>query len=152
MNKNILGLIIIVIITVVGLWFYLNGTKSESVKNGSVNVQSNMPVPGSAVPESVVSQVSESRTIKEYTVIGTNFSFSPSTIAVDKGDAVKITFKDNDGFHDLRIDGYDIGTQKIQTGGESSVQFVADKTGTFEYYCSVGEHRENGMRGTLTVK
>ncbi len=152
MNKNILGLIIVVIIIVTGLWFYLKGTGSEPVTNESVGVESSMPVPGSTVSETVVTQTNESAKIKEFTVVGTSFSFSPSVIAVNKGDVVKITFKDNEGFHDLRIDGYDVGTQRIQTGGESSIQFTADKTGTFEYYCSVGKHRENGMRGTFTVK
>jgi uncharacterized cupredoxin-like copper-binding protein len=32
------------------------------------------------------------------------------------------------------------------------VQFVADKTGTFEFYCSVGNHRQMGMVGTLVVQ
>jgi nitrite reductase (NO-forming) len=38
-------------------------------------------------------------------------------------------------------------------GGETtSVEFVADKTGTFEYYCSVGAHRAMGMTGSLVVE
>ena len=34
----------------------------------------------------------------------------------------------------------------------TEVQFIADKAGTFEYYCFVGNHRQMGMVGTLTVK
>jgi plastocyanin len=29
---------------------------------------------------------------------------------------------------------------------------VADKKGTFEYYCSVGQHRALGMKGKLVVE
>ena len=36
--------------------------------------------------------------------------------------------------------------------GNDSVTVVSDKTGSFEYYCSVGTHRQMGMKGTLTVK
>ena len=32
------------------------------------------------------------------------------------------------------------------------VEFTVDKTGTFEYYCSVGQHRANGMVGNLIVE
>lgn len=34
----------------------------------------------------------------------------------------------------------------------TSVTFVADETGTFEYYCSVGNHRGQGMIGKLIVE
>jgi len=32
------------------------------------------------------------------------------------------------------------------------VTFVADKAGEYEFYCSVGQHRANGMVGKLIVK
>lgn len=89
--------------------------------------------------------------VKEFTVDGTNYAFSPSTITVNKGDTVKITFKDDDGRHNLVINGYNVATNIIDGGSEDSITFVADKTGNFEYYCSVGNHRDQGMTGTLVV-
>lgn len=89
---------------------------------------------------------------KAVTVKGANFSFAPSKITVKQGEKVKIVFQDDDGFHDLVIDGYDVKTQRIQTGGSSQVEFTADKIGTFEYFCSVDGHREKGMKGVLTVQ
>ena len=152
MNKNILGLIIVILLITAGVWFYSKGTKSGYIKNESSSVQIGMPVPGSNVPENIVNPAGESGAVKEFTVIGANFSFTPSSITVNKGDKVKITLKNSGGFHDLLIEGYDVGTPKIQAGAESSFEFVADKAGTFEYYCSVGNHRAEGMRGTFTVK
>jgi plastocyanin len=32
------------------------------------------------------------------------------------------------------------------------IEFVANKKGKFEYYCSVGEHRAMGMKGNLVVE
>ncbi len=90
--------------------------------------------------------------IKEFTVTGNNFSFTPSVMTVKKGDKVKITFKNANGFHDFKLDEFDVATQRIQAGGEEKVEFLAYKTGTFEYYCSVGDHRAKGMRGTLKVE
>jgi nitrosocyanin len=89
--------------------------------------------------------------VKEFTVSGTNFKFTPTTLAVKKGDTVKITFKNTGGVHNFKIDEFNVGTKQIQGGTEETVQFVADKAGTFEYYCSVGTHRQMGMKGTLTV-
>ncbi len=90
--------------------------------------------------------------VKSFTVNGKSFSFSPSEIKVKKGDTVKITFKDTDGFHDLVIDEFNARTSRINGGEAAEMTFVADKTGKFEYYCSVGSHRAKGMTGTLIVE
>lgn len=89
--------------------------------------------------------------IKEFTIDGSNFKFEPDQIKVNKGDTVKITFKDNDGTHNLVVDGYNVST-RILSEGTDTIQFIADKAGTFEYYCSIGSHRDLGMKGTLTVQ
>lgn len=94
----------------------------------------------------------ETSTVKEFTVAGDNFAFAPSTMTVKKGDTVRITFTNAEGFHDLKIDEFDVATAKLNAGGTETIEFVADKTGTFEYYCSVGSHRAMGMKGTLTVQ
>jgi plastocyanin len=91
-------------------------------------------------------------TIKEFTVDGSNFKFAPATMSVKKGDTVKITFRNTGGFHDLKIDEFKVATKQIQGGASEVITFVADKAGTFEYYCSVGNHRAMGMKGTLTVQ
>ena len=89
---------------------------------------------------------------KKFIVEGKNFSFSPSMITVKKGDTVSITLKNVGGTHDLKVEGYEVGTQKITDGQEETFTFVADKVGNFEYYCSIGTHRSMGMKGTLIVE
>lgn len=90
--------------------------------------------------------------VKEFTISGKNFSFAPSTIIVQKGDKVKITFKNENGFHDFVIDGYGVATKQTQSPTMEVLEFTADKAGSFEYYCSVGSHRQMGMKGTFIVK
>ena len=85
-------------------------------------------------------------------MIGANFSFTPSSVVVKKGDRVKITFKNNQGFHDFKIDAYGVATKQFNSPGEEVLEFIADKTGVFEYYCSVGSHRAMGMKGVLKVE
>jgi len=89
---------------------------------------------------------------KEFTISGQNFSFTPNFITVKKGEKVKITFKNSDGFHDFKIDEFGVATKTIKGGEEELVEFVADKIGSFEYYCSIGTHRAMGMWGTLRIE
>lgn len=128
---------------------------SDNGPAAAVSVVSDAPTPAEDVgPQSDTSvqdaPVANAKT-KEFTVNGKNFAFAPAAIDVQTGDHVKITFKDDEGFHDLVIDG--IGaTQRVNGGEESSLEFTADKKGTFEYYCSVGRHRQFGMHGQLIVE
>ncbi len=90
--------------------------------------------------------------VKEFVVSGDNFTFSPSSIRVNKGDTVRIVFQSQVGMHDLVIDEFDVRTAFLQAGKSETIEFTVDKSGTFEYYCSVGTHRQMGMVGTLIVE
>lgn len=90
-------------------------------------------------------------TVKEFLVVGTSFKFSMNEIRVKKGDTVKIVFNSEQGFHDWVIDEFKARTKQLKAGESETIQFVADKVGTFEYYCSVGTHRASGMKGSLIV-
>ena len=89
---------------------------------------------------------------KTFTVTGKSFEFSVKEIRVKKGDRVRINFSSTEGFHDWVVDEFDAASERVQTGGSTSVEFVADTAGSFEYYCSVGNHRAMGMTGTLIVE
>lgn len=88
---------------------------------------------------------------KTFTITGKNFSFTPSEIRVAKGDKVKIIFQNDEGFHDWVIDEFNAKTPQIPAGQTATVEFIADITGQFEFYCSVGQHRQLGMKGILFV-
>ena len=50
------------------------------------------------------------------------------------------------------IDELGISTGVIPEGESQMVTIPTDKPGTYEYYCSIGKHRELGMKGTLVIK
>lgn len=89
---------------------------------------------------------------KVFQVTNAGFSFNPKEIKVKKGDTVKIVFTSKGGTHNWVLDEFDAETKQLQTGETGEVTFVADKAGTFEYYCSVGNHRQMGMVGNLIVE
>lgn len=89
---------------------------------------------------------------KVFTIHGGNFYFAPNQITVNKGDKVKIVFEADKGFHDFVLDEFNVKTERVSGGQTTGAEFTADKTGTFEFYCSVGSHRAMGMKGQLTVQ
>lgn len=90
--------------------------------------------------------------VKTFTVSGTNYAFDVKEIRVQEGDTVTINFSSAGGFHDWVVDEFNAATGQVRPGVETSVTFVADTKGTYEYYCSVGNHRALGMVGTLIVE
>lgn len=90
--------------------------------------------------------------VKEFIVEGSKMKFEPNEMRVKKGDTVRVVYKNVEGFHDFVLDEFDVKTAQLEEGKEETVEFVADQAGSFEYYCSVGEHREMGMVGTLIVE
>ncbi|KKR78945.1 MAG: Heme/copper-type cytochrome/quinol oxidase, subunit 2 [Candidatus Nomurabacteria bacterium GW2011_GWA2_40_9] len=127
-----------------------NESSTEATNNNEVDLSTNTSIPVEDINLEVEAEV-ELNTVREFTVNAKNFSFSPSTMTVKKGDKVKITFINSQGFHDFKIDAYGVAAKQAQSPNTEVLEFIADKTGSFEYYCSVGTHRSMGMKGTLVV-
>lgn len=90
---------------------------------------------------------------KEITVTGRDFSFDPSTITVNKGDTVRITFINEGTFpHNFAISVLGVGTKTIQPGQRDVITFTADQVGQYKFMCTVPGHADQGMVGTVVVK
>lgn len=87
-----------------------------------------------------------------FTVVGGNFFYVPNQIKVKKDDTVKIIFQNSGGTHNFNLDEFNVKSKTIKTGETDTVQFVADKAGTFQYYCAIGSHRKLGQQGNLIVE
>ncbi|MEK7103384.1 MAG: cupredoxin domain-containing protein [Patescibacteria group bacterium] len=90
--------------------------------------------------------------VKTFNITGGNFSFSPNVMKVKKGDTVRVNFTNEEGMHDWKLDEFNAKTPIISAGKTATVEFIASKSGSFEFYCSVNAHRKMGMKGTLTVE
>lgn len=109
--------------------------------------------PSSATPEAQEAGETDSGQVREITVEGDEYKFSPSTIELVAGEQVKINFKNTGSLpHNLMIDELGVATKTILGGKEDPVSFTAEKTGTFAFYCGVAGHRGLGMEGTTVVK
>jgi plastocyanin len=108
----------------------------------------------SASPSSAMEKegAMEKGATKTFAVSGNNFAFDVKEMRVKQGDTVKVTFTNTSGTHDFVLDDFNVATAKLAAGASETVTFVANKKGSFEYYCSVGNHRAMGMKGTLIVE
>lgn len=85
-------------------------------------------------------------------MIARNWEFEPSEIRVKSGDLVRINVRSEDVAHGLAIEGYGQSVD-FGAGGNATLQFVADRSGEFRFYCNVycGQgHRQ--MAGRLIVE
>jgi len=101
--------------------------------------------------------LSQSQTVVEetpqsFTVEGGSFFFKPNEIKVKSGQKVVITFNNSGGFHDFVIDELNVKTKQLKSEETEVIEFTPEKPGTYEFYCSVGNHRAMGMKGTLIVE
>lgn len=157
MNKNLVIGIFAALVILVGGWLLLRGQGVQpNPSNGTVGEnplpsdQTVTETPSGSIPESTDS--SAANEVKEFTVTGSNFKFDVPEIKVNKGDTVKITFKNAAGFHNFVIDEFNVKTKQGNGPSEETVTFVAEKAGEFAFYCSVGQHRSLGMEGKFIVE
>ncbi|MBI1754664.1 cupredoxin domain-containing protein [Candidatus Azambacteria bacterium] len=169
MSKGIFALVMSGVIVAGGIYYFSSAalpqpvqkpiTSGGAVEPGSVahdmgNMMKESGVGTHMMPDgSMMMGAGMMGAVKTFSVSGQNFSFTPSEIRVKKGDKVRINFTNAGGWpHDWVVDGFNAQAPQVEAGKSSSVEFTADKAGTFEYYCSVGQHRQQGMVGKLVVE
>lgn len=132
-------------------------TVTESVSPTASPVPSGQPA-AAPVPEPSVTPplpaVQQPAPVKEFNVEAKKFKFDPSTITVKQGDTVKlhVSVPADDTAHGLAIKEFDVNAN-LEPGKTTTVEFTADKAGTFPFFCAVycGEGHSN-MRGKLVVE
>jgi plastocyanin len=86
-------------------------------------------------------------------VSGTDFQFDPSTVTVDgPGSYTFRLVNDGQSEHALEIEGNGRGGDRYSRPGETAeVTVDLTEAGEYEMYCPLGDHRDRGMEGTITV-
>lgn len=90
--------------------------------------------------------------VREFTVTGDHYAFSPSSIEVNRNDLVKITFTASDIPHSFTIDDYRI-SKRAGVGQTVTFEFRADRSGPFTFYCNLSQDAKcKEMKGILRVR
>lgn len=139
---------VIAFIVILGYVFLRGNSQKASMDQVEESTTVQVISPTIAATESA-NTVVDAKTI---TIDAGSFSFTPNVIRVKKGDKIKIVMTSKDMMHDFTIDELNVKMPITKSGTTGTVEFTANQAGTFEYYCSVGQHRANGQVGTLIVE
>ncbi len=73
---------------------------------------------------------------KVFEITAKKYAFEPSKITVNKGDKVVLKIKSIDTTHGITISEFGLKRALIEKDAVTTVEFVADKVGVFEYRCT----------------
>ena len=150
MNK----LIIFIAVVIVGVLSFLWLQSDEVVDEERIETVEEMVEDGLMANEEVEEVVAEADVVIDMSATHRVFIVDGEenpVIRVNQGDIVELNFEVTGGNHDFVIDELRVATDILSTGQSQTVVFEASEAGTFEYYCSVGSHRADGMFGTFEV-
>lgn len=85
-----------------------------------------------------------------------NPALTPARFEVPSGTMLTVTFtnSDNNPFvgHDVKFSGVDEQTPQISNGESTELVFLVDLApGEYPFWCTIGNHREQGMEGVMVV-
>ncbi len=83
----------------------------------------------------------------------TEFALDPSDPTAEAGTVTINVINDGATVHDLEVEGNGVEEKTEPIGAGSSAELTVDlAAGDYKIYCTIGDHEEQGMTGTLTVK
>lgn len=94
--------------------------------------------------------------VQTFQISEKEYSLTPSTVNVSKTGTYEFEVT-NDGqvTHALKIEesggGAEAETGDIESGQSKTVRFTFSKEGSFEMYCPIDGHEQQGMKGTIVV-
>jgi plastocyanin len=88
-----------------------------------------------------------------FSISESDFTLTPSTVTIDAPGTYTFEATNDGGVdHALEIEGNGIEEETETIGPGDSASVTVDlETGTYEMYCPIGNHRELGMSGEVTV-
>lgn len=136
---KILGIVAVIVVAVGGYMLFGNKDTADTTKQEAKQT----PVAKTTGP------LKEFTTTAYYDESGVWYSLKE--MRVKQGDTVRIKATNTKGMHDITLDEFGI-KQELSLNKEVIIEFTADKTGEFTYYCSKPGHRAKGQFGKLIVE
>jgi plastocyanin len=138
-SNNLLIILVVVALVAVGGYMFMRG-RGTTPSTNQVETTNGTTQTSMTVAQSLTVEASE-------------FAFS-AVPTWQAGQPVSLTLTNTGKMpHDFVIDEIaGARTEIIQPGETTTIEFTPTAAGTFTYYCSVGNHRAQGMEGTVTVQ
>ncbi len=154
MQKSVLLIGIVVVVAVLGGFFFMSGKSPVQPMATPVEVEESETM---VVEDEQVDATAEANAMEKTTTITIDvkpFSFAPAVIEAKAGETITVTLTNSEGMHDFVIEELSVASKKLTQGQTDTfeIKIPEDATGkSYEFYCSVGNHRQQGMVGTLKV-
>jgi plastocyanin len=86
-------------------------------------------------------------------IVAKEYSFDPSTIVVHRRAALRITLVNKGSLaHNMVLEGKVPVIPTLRAGTTKSAAWMGFEGDEYEFVCTVGDHAELGMRGTIKVE
>lgn len=148
----VVGVVVAVLVVGAVAIFGMGGNNSETPSSETMLADDSQNMDGEMIGGDAMSGDEESMMEGVIEVEGGAFYYEPNEIRVKAGEEVTIKLNSVDMMHDFVIDELNVSSEVIPGGESTTVTFTPTEAGEYEFYCSVGEHRANGMFGTLIVE
>jgi len=158
MKKQVTLVLAIVVLILLGLsfWYLQSGVVTYPTTTTTMTTETT-----TQTPATTTLTTTPTSTLKEFTVIAKQWQWditdsSGNTFVnqiggINKGDRVRLKIKSIDVTHGFSLPDFNIN-QQLSPNQEVTIEFVADKSGTFGFACSVFCGAGHGtMRGNLVV-
>ena len=88
------------------------------------------------------------------TIGETEFTLTPANPRVKAGTVQFKAVNRGGAVHALEVEGPsgEVETRELQPGQSQTISVKLDKPGRYEMYCPVGNHKDQGMEGTVIVQ
>lgn len=155
--KYILGAIVVVLLAVAGYKFLLKpherAERDERTEGQAMMKadQDKTAAPQTATVFDATAAQADAEGVVTIPVEAGSFYYKPNEIHAKQGQKIKIQLKSVDMMHNFVIDELGVNMPVTKGGSSAEATFTADKVGTFEYYCGVGQHRQKGQVGKLII-
>jgi plastocyanin len=83
---------------------------------------------------------------------GGDISWEPGDLSASAGSVTIKLVNESDVPHAVEVEGNGVEEESETITGSETDLTVDLEPGEYTFYCPVGEHRQNGMEGTLTVE
>jgi plastocyanin len=83
---------------------------------------------------------------------GGNISWEPGELSAPAGSVTIKLVNESDVPHAVEVEGNGVEEESETITGSETELTVDLEAGEYTFYCPVGQHRQNGMEGTLTVE
>jgi plastocyanin len=87
-------------------------------------------------------------------IVGTEFQLEPAEVQLDDPGTYTFVLRNEGGtIHALEVEGHGVEeeTGEIEAGETAELTVELPEAGEYELYCPVGNHKDEGMEGTIVV-